>query len=177
MGSILCSPHLVFSSWIWKCKTSDYLDTHQVLYPDYMPLPGGPADKLGNRYELWWTISQLQRMLHRPLTLRGPSTRGVSRPTGETSGVSCVVCMFALPRVKLDCHRHVQCVCKAALGQFDLEPILALRFGVTHVRFRRLAKVGCVAGLTDQRGLGLGRPPRFGAHAAKGNAGFRHIPA
>jgi hypothetical protein len=33
-----------------------------------MPLPGGPADKLGNRYELWWTISQLQRMLHGELT-------------------------------------------------------------------------------------------------------------
>jgi hypothetical protein len=33
-----------------------------------MPLPGGPADKLGNRYELWWTISQLQRMLHGALT-------------------------------------------------------------------------------------------------------------
>jgi hypothetical protein len=33
-----------------------------------MPLPGGPADKLGNRYELWWTISQLQRILHGELT-------------------------------------------------------------------------------------------------------------
>lgn len=29
-----------------------------------MPLPGGPTDKLGNRYELWWTVSQLVRMLH-----------------------------------------------------------------------------------------------------------------
>jgi len=29
-----------------------------------MPLPGGPADKFGNRYEAWWTISQLVRMLH-----------------------------------------------------------------------------------------------------------------
>ncbi|MCM2356603.1 MAG: hypothetical protein NDI77_00465 [Geobacteraceae bacterium] len=29
-----------------------------------MSLPGGPADKLGNRYELWWTVSQLVRMLH-----------------------------------------------------------------------------------------------------------------
>jgi hypothetical protein len=28
-----------------------------------MPLPGGPADKLGNRYENWWTIYQLVRML------------------------------------------------------------------------------------------------------------------
>lgn len=29
-----------------------------------MPLPGGPADKLGNRYENWWTVWQLVRMLH-----------------------------------------------------------------------------------------------------------------
>jgi hypothetical protein len=29
-----------------------------------MPLPGGPTDKLGNRYELWWTVSQLVMMLH-----------------------------------------------------------------------------------------------------------------
>ena len=29
-----------------------------------MPLTGGAADKLGNRYELWWTVAQLERMLH-----------------------------------------------------------------------------------------------------------------
>ena len=29
-----------------------------------MPLPGGPSDKICNRYELWWTVSQLVRMLH-----------------------------------------------------------------------------------------------------------------
>ena len=29
-----------------------------------MTLPGGPADKLGNRYETWWTVSALVRMLH-----------------------------------------------------------------------------------------------------------------
>ena len=28
-----------------------------------MPLKGGPANKLGNRYETWWTVSQLVRML------------------------------------------------------------------------------------------------------------------
>lgn len=28
-----------------------------------MPLPGGPADKLGNRYENWWTVWHLVRML------------------------------------------------------------------------------------------------------------------
>jgi len=26
-------------------------------------LPGGPADKLGNRYELWWTVVQIQNLL------------------------------------------------------------------------------------------------------------------
>ena len=30
-----------------------------------MPLPGGPADKFGNRYELWWTVSQLVRIMDR----------------------------------------------------------------------------------------------------------------
>ena len=29
-----------------------------------MTLPGGPADKLGNLYEKWWTVSQCVRMLH-----------------------------------------------------------------------------------------------------------------
>ena len=28
-----------------------------------MTLPGGPADKLGNRYEKWWTPSEFVRML------------------------------------------------------------------------------------------------------------------
>src|ERR1035441_4291237 len=28
-----------------------------------MPLPGGPADKLGNRYELWWTVLQVQNLV------------------------------------------------------------------------------------------------------------------
>ncbi len=29
-----------------------------------MPLPGGPSDKFGNRYELRWTVSQFLRILH-----------------------------------------------------------------------------------------------------------------
>ena len=29
-----------------------------------MTLPGGPADKLGNRYEKWWTVAECLRMLH-----------------------------------------------------------------------------------------------------------------
>ncbi len=28
-----------------------------------MPLPGGPANKMGNRYEHWWTVAQLVRIL------------------------------------------------------------------------------------------------------------------
>ena len=28
-----------------------------------MTLPGGVADKLGNRYEKWWTLSEFIRML------------------------------------------------------------------------------------------------------------------
>ncbi len=30
-----------------------------------MPLPGGPANKFGNRYEQWWTVSQLVRIINR----------------------------------------------------------------------------------------------------------------
>ena len=29
-----------------------------------MPLPGGPADKIGNRYELWWTVYQFVRIIN-----------------------------------------------------------------------------------------------------------------
>ena len=28
-----------------------------------MTLPGGPANKLGNRYEKWWTLPELVHML------------------------------------------------------------------------------------------------------------------
>ena len=28
-----------------------------------MTLPGGPGDKLGNRYEKWWRLSELVRLL------------------------------------------------------------------------------------------------------------------
>lgn len=29
-----------------------------------MSLPGGPSDKIGNRYELWWTVSQFVRIIN-----------------------------------------------------------------------------------------------------------------
>src|SRR6266852_1679504 len=102
-----------------------------------------------------------------PLTLRGPSTRGVSRPTGETIGVSCVVAMFA-PSVESACRGELQCVREAPPGQFDLKLVLALRFGVAHGCFRRL---------TDESGLGLARSPRFGPHAAQCDARMSHISA
>ena len=35
-----------------------------IASPHPMTLPGGPADKLGNRYEKWWTLSELVRLLH-----------------------------------------------------------------------------------------------------------------
>src|SRR5882762_6941457 len=111
-----------------------------------------------------------------PLTLRGPSTRGVSRPTGEAVGVFCVVDMFA-PSVESAHRGDLQSVREAALGQFDLKLVLALRFGVAHSRFRRFAKVGCVSRLTNKHGFGLGGSPWFGAHAAEGNASPRHVPA
>src|SRR5438876_12351635 len=98
-----------------------------------------------------------------PLTFNGPSTRGVLRPIEETVGASCVVGIFA-PSVESACRRHLQGVRQAALGQLDLEPILALRLGVVQGNLRRFAEVGCVGRLTGERGFGLGGSPGFGAH-------------
>src|SRR5262249_345940 len=111
-----------------------------------------------------------------PVTLRGPSTRGVSRPTGEMSSVSWVLCMFT-PSVESAHRGHFQGVREAPLGQFDFELVLALRFSVPHRPFRRLAKVCCVGVLPEGGGLRPWRSPWFGAHAAKGNASPRHFPA
>jgi len=79
--------------------------------------------------------------------------------------------------VKLGCHRHLQGMREAPPCQLDLETVLALGFSVAHGRFRRLAKGSGNCWLTEQSSLGLGRSPRFGAHAAEGNTGLRHIPA
>ena len=43
-----------------------------------MTLPGGPADKLGNRYERWWTLSELMRLLHgdaEAIRIEAPASR------------------------------------------------------------------------------------------------------
>src|SRR5947209_2883818 len=111
-----------------------------------------------------------------PLTFTGPSTRGVLRPIGETVGASCVVGMFA-PSLESARRGDFQGVSEAALGQLNLERVLALRLGVAHSRFRCFAKVGCVGRLADESGLGLGGPPRLGPHAAQRDARPRHVPA
>src|SRR5947207_6488274 len=110
----------------------------------------------------------------RPLTLRGPSTRGVSRPTGEPVGVSCVVGMFA-PSVESGCRRHFQGVCEAAFGQFDFESVLTLWFGIAHSRFRRFAEIGRVGRLTHESGLRFGGSPGFGPNAAQCDARLSHL--
>src|SRR5262245_32735317 len=79
-----------------------------------------------------------------PVTFCGPSTRGVSRPIGEVVGVSCGVGMVVpslrgtdlqsvrppdglqIRPTESGCRRHVERVREAALGQLDLEPVLAL---------------------------------------------------
>src|SRR6266481_2394699 len=109
-----------------------------------------------------------------PLTFSGPSTRGVLRPTGETVGVSCFVGMFT-PWLESACRRHLQGVREAALGQLDLEAVLALRLGVVHGSFRRFAEVRRSSSLADKRGLGFGRSPGLGAHAAQRDARPGHI--
>src|SRR6266446_6841795 len=81
-----------------------------------------------------------------PVTLSGPSTRGVLRPIGEPVGISCAAGMFA-PSVESARHGHLQRVREAAPGQLDLESVLALRFGVAQGRLGGFAKVGRVGRL------------------------------
>src|SRR4051794_24799888 len=73
-----------------------------------------------------------------PVTLSGPSTRGVPRPIGD-AGVSRVVGMVA-PPPESGGDRQFQGVGQAPPGQLDLEPVLALRFGVPQGRRRRPAE-------------------------------------
>ena len=51
-----------------------------------MTLPGGPADKLGNRYEKWWTVSEFVRMLHGET-----EAIRIEPPSGEVEKVEFVV--------------------------------------------------------------------------------------
>src|SRR6476659_1778457 len=75
-----------------------------------------------------------------PLTLRGPSTRGVSRPIGETALISCVDAMLG-PSLKSGCRCHVQSVREAALGQLNLKFVFALRLSVAQSRLSRFAEI------------------------------------
>src|SRR5438105_7274255 len=57
-----------------------------------------------------------------PVTLAGPSTRGVSRPIGDV-----VVAIFD-PPVESACRRHLEGVGETAPGELDFERVLALGF-------------------------------------------------
>jgi hypothetical protein len=61
----------------------------------------------------------------------------------------------------------MQCVSQTAFRQFDLETVLALRFGASQRRFGGLAVVRLICGLANQCGFGLGRSPGLGADAAQ----------
>ena len=54
-------------------------------------------------------------------------------------------------------HGRLQSVHHAALRQFNLEPVLALRFGAVQCSFGCFAKVCCVSWLAGQNGLGFAR--------------------
>src|SRR5947208_14774119 len=68
-----------------------------------------------------------------PVTFTGPSTRGVLRPIGEVVGASFVGGMFA-PSMESGGRGQVEGMREAALGQLDLERVLALRLGAAEGR-------------------------------------------
>src|SRR5690348_16810742 len=80
-----------------------------------------------------------------PVTFCGPSTRGVSRPTGDAAGLSCGVGMFG-PSAGSGGRRRFQGVHETAPGQLDLEPVLALGPGAAQRRLRRLPEGRLVGG-------------------------------
>src|SRR4030095_3521425 len=75
------------------------------------------------------------------------------------------------------CRRHLQRVCKAALGQLDFERIFTLWFGVVQRRLGRVAEARLVYMLANERCFGLGRSPRLGSHAAHCDACPSRFPA
>ena len=59
-----------------------------------MTLPAGPADKLGNRYEKWWTVSECVRMLRgdtEAIRLRETATDSVVTGKAGSGKTACVV--------------------------------------------------------------------------------------
>ena len=77
-------------------ETVTYLLSGEMEHKDSR----GHAGRLSAGDVQWMTAgagvvhSEMPSREFMPLTLRGPSTRGVSRPTGEVSGVSCVLVIF-----------------------------------------------------------------------------------
>src|SRR4051812_4855731 len=112
-----------------------------------------------------------------PVTFKGPSTRGVSRPIGGAVGVVWGEAVVAMVLVRSGRHGQVEGMGEAPLGQFDLECVLALRLGIAQgyvcCRAKRL-RGGRPA---DKRGFGLGRAPGLGAHAPQRNARLAYLAA
>src|SRR5580704_17117230 len=104
-----------------------------------------------------------------PLTFSGPSTRG--SPALVRGGRLRVDAMSLSPLVVL---RLLGCegesVGDAALGEFDLESVFALRLRTVQSRLRGLAEYLLVYGFAMQSFLRLERPPGLGAYASQGNA-------
>src|ERR1700722_1549355 len=96
-----------------------------------------------------------------PLTLSGPSTRG--SPALVLGGRLSVDAMSLSPLVVL---RLLGCegesVGNAALGQFDLKSVLALRLRTVQSRLCRLAEYFLVHSLATQCSLCLERAPGLG---------------
>src|SRR6478735_1301838 len=67
-----------------------------------------------------------------PATFFGPSMRGVSRPIGDRVGTVWGEGVVAMVFLRSGRHRHMEGVREAALGQFDLVAVLALRLGIAH---------------------------------------------
>src|SRR5882724_820391 len=73
-----------------------------------------------------------------PLTLNGPSIRGVCRPIGDVVAVSVIV---GILQHSLGSLRHqFQSVCQTAFRQLYLKSVLALRFRVAQRRLRCFLK-------------------------------------
>src|SRR5438132_5641150 len=104
-----------------------------------------------------------------PVTLAGPSTRGVLRPIGDV-----VVAIFD-PPVESACRRHLEGVGETAPGELDFERVLALGFCVAERRLGRLSEGRVVRRLTHEHRFGLGSPPRLRADTAQRDARARHL--
>src|ERR1700677_2516345 len=104
-----------------------------------------------------------------PLTLSGPSTRG--NPASVRGGRLSVDAMILSPLVVLgglSCEG--ESVGDAALGEFDLKSVFALRLRTVQSRLCRLAECFLVRRFAMQRSFRLERAPGLGTYASQGNA-------